>query len=150
MASPLPHGLRRAALVALVTDGRWGQDLLPLLLTCRGAQEDDELLRLLLPAAYAGRGLFGRTLLAAAARSNDLQLAQRLLDALPGSMDGREPFPLECIQLPRDSSMGFFHNTYEFGSALYLAASEGFSDMVGLLTSRGMHPAALISNELDR
>ncbi len=184
-SSSLPPLLRQAVLTALVErfdrswswcgspvlrgSPVWGSDLLPLLLTCRGAQEDEELLRLLLPAALNGRGVFGRTLLMAAARSDDRQLVQRLLDARPIIMGphhqmGLAPekaeakrYSLECCSLlsrsseSRKSESGVnnsLHLGFCYGSALYFAASEGLTDMVHLLTSsRGMRPANLFRGE---
>jgi hypothetical protein len=152
-SSPLPPRLRLAALTALDADQRWGPDLLPLLLTCRGAQDDDELLRLMAPAALQKRGLFGRTLLMAAARFNDLRLATRILDARPSIMgpfrEYEEPLRLEVTsQLWRDQVD--ILDTFIFGSALYFAASEGFTEMARLLVSRGLRAASLFSGDFER
>jgi hypothetical protein len=62
--SSLPSRLREAVLTALHADQRWGADLLPLLLMCSGAQDDDELLRLMVPAALERRGLLSTELVA--------------------------------------------------------------------------------------
>jgi hypothetical protein len=145
--------LRQAALTALDADQRWGADLLPLLLTCRGAQDDDELLRLMAPAALQKRGLFGRTLLMAAVRFNDLRLATRILDARPSItgpfLEYQEPLRLEVTsQLWRDH-VDIFED-FILGSALYFAASEGFTEMARLLISRGLRTASLFSGDFER